>query len=276
MIFKKSIPRASSESKAISVQLNGGLGNQLFQYGAAFSQAKRLGVGVVLDTSLLGDPGSRDVEMAGFVPESCFVSGVNRRVPTFKEDGFAYQPGIETIEPGTHLIGYFQSWKYLHSAKDEILGAFRQRIPAADSLTDDDPFIALQVRRGDYLNKEQLAFHGICSFDYYEKALEISRSLVGNLPAVVFCDDPEVALEFAALLPNAAADVPPPGESPADTLWRLSQASGHVIANSSFGWWASWLSSSSTVTIAPRPWFGNRSIETSDLLPPNWLTLDRS
>jgi hypothetical protein len=276
MIFKKSTPRASSEAKAISVQLNGGLGNQLFQFGAALTQAKRLGVGVVLDTSLLSFPGSRDVEMSGFVPESSFVSGVNRRVPTFKENGFAYQSGIEAIEPGTHLIGYFQSWKYCHSAKDEILSAFRQSIPLIVPLRPDDPFIALQVRRGDYLNKKQLALHGICSFDYYEKALEISRSLAGNLPAVVFCDDQEVALEFAAKLPDTAADVPPEGESPADTLWRLSHATGHVIANSSFGWWASWLSLSSTVTIAPRPWFGNRSIETSDLLPTNWLTLDRS
>jgi hypothetical protein len=276
MLFKRSRILVPTGQSSISVQLNGGLGNQLFQYGAALSQANRLGVSVSLNTSQLGREGSRDLEVLDFAVSSEIFAKRDRPFAKFKENEFAYDGRIESIGAGTELVGYFQSWKYLERSKVDLVTSLRNRAVLTGLPAPARPFIALQVRRGDYLDKAQLAFHGLCSFEYYERALAISRSLIGDLPAVVFCDDLDTAMQFSEALPRAVADVPMDGEKPAETMSRLAQASGHVIANSSFGWWGAWLSSSSQFTIAPRPWFGDRSIDTADLLPPEWLTIDRS
>jgi len=42
---------------AITVRLNGGLGNQLFQYAAGLGVANRLGCNLTLDVSRLENPG---------------------------------------------------------------------------------------------------------------------------------------------------------------------------------------------------------------------------
>ena len=46
-----------------------------------------------------------------------------------------------------------------------------------------------------------------------------------------------------------------------------------IIANSSFSWWSAWLSPEKNKTvIAPKKWF-NQNIDTSDLIPDNWVRL---
>jgi hypothetical protein len=49
----------------------------------------------------------------------------------------------------------------------------------------------------------------------------------------------------------------------------------HIIANSSFSWWGSWLSNSKK-TIAPKKWFSGelKVKDTVDLYLPNWEILD--
>jgi hypothetical protein len=47
-----------------------------------------------------------------------------------------------------------------------------------------------------------------------------------------------------------------------------------VVANSSFSWWAAWLSNSAgKVVIAPRRWFANPSWGEAHIVPQTWLRL---
>jgi hypothetical protein len=56
----------------------------------------------------------------------------------------------------------------------------------------------------------------------------------------------------------------------------MSLCNYHIIANSSFSWWGSWLANSKQ-TIAPKKWFSpNGSLlnwNTKDLYLPNWITI---
>lgn len=264
--------RNNDPQAPLVVELNGGLGNQLFQYGAALSQAKRLEVGLQIDTSLVDKEGARGFELGEFAQGIIASPKTSTSKYKFTEKSFAYDSSIEQISPSTSLHGYFQSWMYVDSVREILLNSLNPKIVEPE--TSEENFIALQVRRGDYTNPDQLKFHGICSLSYYKNGLNLIREIVGDIPAIVFCDDQKVGQEFSKELPNCIADEPG-SETPLQTLRRLTKAKAHVIANSSFGWWGSWLSNTSEVTVAPRPWFGDKRIDTSDLLPPEWLTLDR-
>jgi hypothetical protein len=54
----------------------------------------------------------------------------------------------------------------------------------------------------------------------------------------------------------------------------MKHCSHHVVANSSFSWWGAWLNPSpDKIVVAPRRWFTDASIDTSDLVPRDWVRI---
>src|SRR6266571_1439226 len=117
----------------IAVRLEGGLGNQLFQYAAARALALRRGTGVLLDTSAFARRTRRNtprafglrtwlvqarVASAGELPALLLA----RRLPwvaqlitdwrTYVERGFGYNTAFADLLDGTYLVGYWQSPRY--------------------------------------------------------------------------------------------------------------------------------------------------------------------
>lgn len=269
---------ASTEVPWVGIRLEGGLGNQLFQFALGLTLANSNNSMLKIDVSKLHSYGTREIELEPLLTSNEIVTNEPKIKNSLKEKGFAFQQEFLNSPVFTWQEGYFQSWKYFQSIEVEI----KKRLLGKEDIQSQnksiglpESFIALQVRRGDYLNPEQIKFHGICGLDYYKFALELARKVVGDLPAVVFSDDQDAAEFFASQLPNSQPDKPIIGETALETLRRLTAGKSHIIANSSFGWWGSWLSESSQLTIAPRPWFNDASINTRDLLPPQWITVDK-
>jgi hypothetical protein len=264
-------------SSPVVARLVEGLGNQLFIYAAALEQARRLGVGIEVDTSWYGTQTKRIYAIDKLFGASLHQahSSKFRRVleralrPVkksgqaleFKEKSRHFQPEIFKIRRGTKIVGYFQSVKYFPSVGGEIAKSIRNVIVSANeqAVIDDvasKPFIAIHVRRGDYLTESHTReIHGLTTKDYYEASLK----MIGGKrnPCIVFTDSPKETEEELGDISDLIFDSRVFSLGELATLKLMSLASGIVISNSSFSWWAAYtmnhFDSGSTV-ISPRPW----------------------
>ena len=105
--------------------------------------------------------------------------------------------------------------------------------------------------------------------DYYKKAL--SYFDVG--PVLIFSDDPDWCKEHE-LFKDDRFMISDNDDQYLD-MCLMTMCTGHIIANSSFSWWGSWLSNSQK-TIAPKGWFegsNNSHLDTSDIYCSDWTVL---
>ncbi len=289
----------------IIVNLMGGLGNQLFQYATGRNLASHLQTKLKLDHSFLemesdGLYTKRDYELGVFNTVQDRAEAVDLRpfyrtkgnrilnyyrklineksITRFNEKSFSYDNRIETIDGPSYLYGYWQSEKYFLSSRDLLLKEIvpKQGISKetqkvlTEILLEENP-VSLHIRRGDYVNLEPAnSWHGVIDVQYYREAVHQIQSKISNPRFFVFSDDitwvkanlriPEV--NYIEGLKNY------------EDLELMKNCRHHIIANSSFSWWGAWLSQGeSPFIIAPKRWFKDESINTTDLIPASWLRL---
>jgi hypothetical protein len=57
-------------------------------------------------------------------------------------------------------------------------------------------------------------------------------------------------------------------------MMLMAACKHNIIANSSFSWWGAWLNQNPHKTVvAPKRWFNDPSMDSSDLLPNTWVLL---
>jgi hypothetical protein len=269
-------PRKVVDSPVVA-KLMGGLGNQVFIYAAALEQSRRLGVDIEVDTSWYGDKANRfyGLDQLFGAPLHKAKSGRFRQVlevagpllkqfdlfMEFKETSHRFQPEIFKIRPGTTLEGYFQSAKYFPSVGAEIAQSIRNVVVSTkEQVIIDDvsskPFIAVHVRRGDYSAEPHIReAHGLTTREYYEASLEILGGK--GIPCIVFSDSPvETEMELGGMS-RLVFDSRIATLGELATLKLMSLATGVVMSNSSFSWWAAYTMNHfdpDLTVISPRPW----------------------
>jgi hypothetical protein len=196
------------------------------------------------------------------------------------EPHFEYWPDIHNIYQSTYVHGYWQSESYFIDIADVIRRDFTFRKPligldlAVRKRMASALCASLHVRRGDYLMPKFKKYHPTCSISYYVSSVKILRDKFPDIKIFAFSDDPEWVLKhLEPELGQIEIVSHNSGITSANDMHLMSLADHHIIANSSFSWWAAWLNpSKEKVVISPKEWFANgRSIST--LLPSSWLTL---
>lgn len=288
----------------VTTKLLGGLGNQMFQYAAARALADRTGSELLLDLSEFAHYTLRRYELdtlrvrAGVLPlapQPILPGRIARKArslvqrllparkgtPVYREASFAFDPGLLQQSPPVALEGYWQSEKYFLDAADAIRRDFTlagepdaanravlQRMQGTVA-------VSLHVRRGDYVtNPNAAAFHGTCSPGYYRQAVDHIAHRCGPLTLFVFSDDQDwVRANMPFDHPTVHVDCNPPDRGVWD-MHLMKHCHHHVVANSSFSWWGAWLNPSpEKIVVAPRRWFTDAAIDTSDLIPASWIRL---
>jgi len=136
--------------------------------------------------------------------------------------------------------------------------------------------VGLHVRRGDYVGVP--THHtDLASTKYYFMALRKMKDLLhyDNINVIVFSDDIDFCKEY---FKDQSLIYYAPVTDPVTDLFTLSLCDHFVIANSSFSWWAAYLSGNKVShVVSPGdmiPWFGpsyNQSeYNTRDLIPQEW------
>jgi len=140
-----------------------------------------------------------------------------------------------------------------------------------EKIVSDKKIIGNHVRRGDYKNYAEE--FGLLSARYYSEALKEIESQIPNAKLWLFSDEPEeVSNEFKGSGITFNYVVKDNELSPAESITLMSKLSGLIIANSTFSWWAGFLSKGHLV-VAPKPWFRSEGswLKEENLIPDSWV-----
>jgi Glycosyl transferase family 11 len=288
----------------VIIKVNGGLGNQLFQFAMGLAIEETLGFQVKYDLSEYKFVSSRKFDLDKFVGNlkiatvgeiernnnvlqkikfqifKClgFPFGLNG-LKYYLERNFQYDEKVFDLADDIYLSGYWQSEKYFINHRIKILN----RIKISDS---DSPLnmsylrqirtsnsVSIHVRRGDYISNSQTnSIYASCDLGYYEKAIQFLSSQLEDLTFFVFSDDMEwVTTNFSKfdrmIFVNVNLE-----DTAFEDLKLMSNCKHNIIANSTFSWWAAWLNQNSNkIVIAPKVWYKNMYSNNHEIVPKKWL-----
>jgi len=278
----------------IIVKLQGGLGNQMFQYAAARSIRKHS----ILDLSFLNQYTksfegftARRYELGIFKNLRCnkiyisflqlFLSKIMsskllkkmllKKFIIITDDEF---PLINAKKENYYLDGYFQDPLYFEKIRKELLYEFSfPKLPNSLVLIYDKikttKSVGIHVRRGDYLQPKINSYHGILPLKYYLDAISYINNSLKNAHYYIFSDDIDWCKEEFHFI-NEKTFIS--NENPAwIDMYLMSQCQHNITANSSFSWWAAWLNENiDKIVVSPKNWFTE---EKTNIVCQEWISL---
>lgn len=284
----------------IIIKLQGGLGNQMFQYALGRSLSLRHKTLLKFDSSYLKsanqsrrfleiDAFNIKIEEAtkkeiaryrGFLPK--IFDNINRdnRKKYILEKSPVFNPSILERSNG-YFDGHWNSEKYFKEYESVIRNDFQLKNPLSPKAMEmqreiikTKNAVSVHIRRGDYVTIQKIAdVHGTLPLSYYEKAMQ---KILGPDPDAQFfisSDDIVWAKEHFPKKYNVT--FLSSGELPnAEEMILMSTCKHNIIANSTFSWWGAWLNQNrNKIVIAPKLWFRDLSKNAFNLIPTTWLQL---
>ncbi len=295
------------------VKIQGGLGNQMFQYAFAKALEKK-GHDVYLDLSLYEKKVERNginyvhngfelenlfaieykkasktqIKKLGTIPNSV-INRLRRKYFTKKthyiDKVFRFSPEVLETSNDCYLDGYWQTEKYFETFSGEMrtLYQFKNSLSEKSQKVfehQNKKMASIHVRRGDYLNG---GLHDVCTKEYFNNAIDyaVANCMIEKL--LVFSNDIEWCKANLTCLNLEVVFVDwNTGENSWQDLCMMSKCSANILSNSSFSWWAGWLNDNEDKTvIAPNVW-NRREIDYkdnyykfdySDIVPDSWIRL---
>jgi hypothetical protein len=290
----------------ITVLINGGLGNQLFQVFAALAAAIRNGDTCYFLYTLRDASGKRatywNTLLHSLTPMTVLSTQANvqrfMQLPVHQEPAFRYNklPGKTAMNATPlKLVGYFQSDKYFADVRDEIYDKLRlleqqQHIRAmfAESswFSTGTTTVAMHFRMGDYAHIQEA--HPVLAVGYYQRALKhiVDRaSGTDRINVLIFGeahDNAVIVDHMQQLRADPAFSARCRFHKVPDMIedWKqmllMSVCDNNIIANSTFSWWGAYLNQNpDKVVCYPSTWFGPalQKHDTRDLFPAEWVKI---
>ena len=258
------------------VVFQGGLGNQLFQY-SFLSKFREDGY----NTRFLNDA---QKSHNGFEIGKYFVVDMMKcstiRNVQFRLLKKLYQHGFKHVISTDNRfdvnrvfqVGYWQERKYF--PREDCICFKRLKLDARNesvlSRIDGELAVAIHIRRGDYLlpphNKR---FAGICTKEYYEKAISIIEHKFDNPLYLFFSNDMKWVRENFNFPESQCIFVDwNTGNKSIFDMYLMSRCKAIIMANSTFSYWGARLGKDNIV-IYPQKWF--QDIPAPDIFPLDWL-----
>lgn len=283
----------------IIVQIQGGFGNQLFQYAFGLHIKSMYNLEVKFNTSffsnqnqfsksgnsvrnfdlfeLLNLKGHNNTKLnSEFVFLKNYYSFINRFLKRFnlffykrrlfrfyKEESF--NTSLFLLESNVNLIldGYWQDSSYIDKSFIYKIQNLLDRISHPVSFNDINfsQSVSVHVRRDDYVNHKVFV---VLSNDYYNAAIKYLNSKISNPHFYLFSDDnfsDNDLKTLTQLFPENSIKVIKPHSTLLD-FYLMYKCSHNIVANSTFSWWASILNKNTDkVMLAPYQWTKNDFVD---------------
>ncbi len=297
----------------IIINLKGGLGNQMFQYALGYCLSKKKEVPLLFDLRLMNEhkinpsprnvPRDFDLDIFNIKKKVAKKSDLFMTLQFF--DNYRLRKYISIIlgnlnlfcfyeknrifnkkilnnnNKNLYLDGLWQSEKYFKDYRKDILKLYN-----FDSLAnknentsflnkiDFNNSVCLNVRRADFLINPE---HNVVTLDYYKNAIsEIEKKInSGNINYYIFSDDIEWCKKnFKFIKTKHFVEHAYAGYKFYNYLYLMSCFKFFIIPNSTFAWWAAWLSTKENkVVMVPERWSGLISENLIDIVPPSWFKI---
>lgn len=191
---------------------------------------------------------------------------------------FGYVEFEKTNKKNKYFYGDFESPKYFDFIKTDLMKEFEPKKEVLKTNLElykqiiESESVCISIRRGDFVSNETIKKkHYICNPKYYYKSIEYIKKNVKKPRFVVFSDDIKWCKENLDFPDNTLY------ESGQDPVWeklRLMYSCKHfIISNSTFSWWAQYLSrNDKKIVVAPDRWknYSYKKDGTFDIYEDNW------
>ena len=264
----------------ITAYLNGGIGNQMFQYAAARSLSHRNGAKLILDqwSGFIRDHKyKRSFELSS-LPIQARLTNPSERIPIWLKrihnrmilddkifhESRLYGDFLNEIEQkyvsdfemfkikrNTWLVGYWQSPLYFQNHKEILHKELMppsprdKRLLALGLELEKSNSLALGIRLYEESSNPEVHAHKQKSKSIHEinKVLEEFYNYNPEAKTFIFCTHRSPLLK-ELVIPSEYQFVT--GEDvlggALETLWLLTRCRHHIFTNSSYYWWGAWLS----------------------------------
>jgi hypothetical protein len=243
----------------------GRLGNQIFQYAAAFSLAKRLNTELWIpsetetcNTNGRYNPTIGKLDVYNNDVFKLFDLKYGQKKPTFQirskiksyykeKNVVQYYPEFWGLQDGTCLHGYFQAKEYVDAYKEDLISEFSLNNEYFDYGSeyiqklkkDFNKIVSVHIRRGD-LTTDNHAFNANLSIDKYYKLI-LDQNTTSNDVVLIFSDDIDwCKTQFTdtnqIFIDNRTSRLPHLKD-----FSLMSMCDINIIGVSTFSWWSAWL-----------------------------------
>lgn len=270
----------------ITIELMGGLGNQLFQIFAAIGYSYRHHVPFFFEEKGISVGWRKtqywDTFLSSLRPYLKLREvNLGYRDPHFHFTEIPFLGGHEHVK----LLGYFQSYKYFDTYKSEIVELIElekrktELIMRQKLVVDSENTISMHFRIGDY--KKLQEHHPILPLKYYEKALHklCTQSGKKDWNVLFVCEEDDIILvsdmidRLKKLFPDLSFTKLDGGLADWEQMLAMSICHHHIIANSTFSWFGAYFNSNPDKKVFyPSVWFGPAQgfKKMEDLFPSDW------
>jgi hypothetical protein len=253
------------------VYLQGGLGNQLFQYAAGISALKEYSqfTDLKLDASFYTNQKRKVIE-----------NGLTGRGYDLDLLNIKYNQIETTPEGSVMLQGWFQNINEFSNVIDEVKEQFTFSIQFPEHIENlkneiisSEHSVCIHVRRGDFItNPTAYAHNEHMNSEYYENAMKLIEDRYQKVNYYVFSEDIEWCKQNIRSKNHKIIFVGDgySGDRDSGNFYLMQSCENHIIANSTFSWWAAFLGQS-RLTIGPKKWYKDGT--GSEMMLENWIKI---
>lgn len=280
------------------VWIDGGLGNQMFQYALALKM-QSLGIQAKIDVTkyaqhhvhndfeldrVFGINGpyaeASEIRRLGYTRGNHWTEFLKktpfRKRTIYNNESYVYDEQVLRLD-GCYIEGYWQSEKYFLDIREKIVETYRfpklpEQLHVWEERIRNSCAVSMHIRRGDYLRFPYL--QNICTVDYYRRSMDYFRESLPEMPVFyIFTNDPSWA-EAHFQGKDCYFVKGNTGTDSFRDMQLMSLCRHHIVANSSFSWWGAWLGQNpDKVVIAPERWVNLPEDGKTDVIPEDWVTV---